>query len=396
MNGLSPSPVQPVALQVLVVDDEPVIVEELMDFFAEEGIAAISACDAATALRALKDAGPGAVSVILTDVKMPGQDGLSFAQGILGVIPERDAVEVIVMTGHGSFGMAIDALRSRVFDFLRKPVKLTELNAAIARAHEAAQARRIRAREDEANSARLREMTLVLSARAEAVTHHVRNATDLPSTDVLETITRELRNPLVPVVGLAELIEENAAVLRPAQIVEYAGLIRQAGWQLTHLIEAIEVASASAKASAGMATPQNVCDITAALALTHGAEARRSGMTLEIAPPPSVEIAVNRVCLMLALDQMITDAIRRGRPGQTIRIETAVILGDLMVRVSDEGHPNAVRQNPRGAADGYGLTLRLADRMAQVLGGSLVVLSPPGGPNTASLVLPLRAGPAAA
>ncbi len=309
------------------------------------------------------------------------------------------------MTGHGSFGMAIDALRSRVFDFLRKPVKLTELNTSIGRAHVSAMARRTRAREDEANAIKLREMTQALSTRAEALSEHVRNTTDLPNADVLEAITRELRNPLVPVVGLAELIEENAAALRPAQIVEYAGLIRQAGWQLSNLIEAIEVASVSARASGTMATPQKVRDITAALALTHGPEARRSGVTLSIASPPPVEIAINRVCLMLALDQMISDAIRRCRPGQTIRIDSAVILEDLMFRVTDEGHPNAVRQMsrdpgslapPRGAVDGYGLTLRLADRMAQVLGGSLVLHSPPGGPNTASLVLPLRAGPAGA
>ncbi len=75
MNVTIKPDIRPFPLQVLVVDDEPVIVEELMDFFAEEGISALSAGDAAAALRTLTDAGPGSVSVILSDVKMPGQDG---------------------------------------------------------------------------------------------------------------------------------------------------------------------------------------------------------------------------------------------------------------------------------------------------------------------------------
>ena len=379
-----------VPLQVMVVDDEAVIVDELMEFFGEEGIGAISAPDAGSSLRALREAPPGAITVILTDVKMPGQDGLSFAQSILSVIPERDAVEVIIMTGHGSFGMAIEALRSRVFDFLRKPVKLSELGISVARAHAAAVARRTRAREDEENVARLREMTLALSARAEALTQRMRDAPASANADVLQVISREMRNPLVPVVGLAELIEENALALRPAQIVEYAGLIRQSGWQLTNLIEAIEFASGTSDTKA--AAPRLPAgEIVAALLQGHGVEARRAGLSLEAAPAPDITLAVNRVCLMLALDQLISDAIRRGSQGDTIRLETVAEADALTFRIIDHGHDiSSPASGPGG--DVHGLTLRLADRMAQVLGGRLAVRGTPGGPNVASLVLPTRSG----
>ena len=197
MNSLAKPPARLFPLRVLIVDDEPVIVDELTEFFDAEGIAALAAHDAIASLRLLKEAGPGSVTVIVTDVKMPGQDGLSFAQSILSVIPERDAVEIIVMTGHGNFGMAIDALRSRVFDFLRKPLKLTELSAAVARAHASAMARRTRAREDEENSARLRQMTLALSARAEALTRQVREAPDVSNADVLRGLYSQLEFELL-------------------------------------------------------------------------------------------------------------------------------------------------------------------------------------------------------
>jgi FixJ family two-component response regulator len=409
MNVFTKAIPRQVPIRVLIVDDEPVIVDELLEFFADQDIAAIAAHDAGAALRLFQAAAAGEITVILTDVKMPGQDGLSFAQSILGTIAERDAVEVIVMTGHGSFGMAIDALRSRVFDFLRKPVKLSDLTLSISRAHAAAISRRERAREDETNLERLRDMTLALSTRASALTQHVRDAPDLASpdlaaSDVLRVICRELRNPLVPVVGLAELIEENAAVLKPAMLAEYAGLIRQAGWQLSNLVEAIESASSQEHGEPdATARTERASDIVAALLLGHGAEARLSGQTLEASPPPDAGVTANRVCLMLALDQLVSTAIRGGAPGQVVRIDTTVEGGELAFRIVDTGagiSPTrlaALRAVPdpddisaaRITAAGLALGLKLADRIALVLGGRLELSQGREGGTVAAIVLPL-------
>ena len=70
---------------------------------------------------------------ILTDIKMPGLDGLRFCQ-ILGEY--RANLPVIVMTAYGSMETSIEALRAGAFDFVTKPVELELLKASLVRATE--------------------------------------------------------------------------------------------------------------------------------------------------------------------------------------------------------------------------------------------------------------------
>ncbi len=384
----------------MIVDDESVIVDELLEFFADENISAISAGDAASAMRIFTESPVGAITVILTDVKMPGQDGLSFAQNMLAIVPEAQAVEIIVMTGHGSFGMAVDALRSRVFDFLRKPVKLTELSQSVGRAHASAVRRRAHVRAEGERMARLREMTLALSDRAEQLTAHVKGAVDFKDSDVLRVISDELRNPLVPVAGLSELIEENAASLSTAQLVEYAGMIRQAGWQLSNLVDALVIASAYASGETATAKPsERASDIVAALVMGHGADARRRGLSLESSSQPNVTVMADRGCLMLALDQLVGNAVRLGKVGQVVRIGAQAVGDEIRFDVishaaaSPEEQPStasALSDNTLGAGmTGSELGLKLADRLAMVLGGRLETRGHATREFAASVILPM-------
>lgn len=77
--------------------------------------------------------------IILTDVKMPGMDGLEFCR----TVKQRFAnLPVIVMTAYGSLETAVEALRAGAFDFVTKPVELELLKASLVRAAENSQLRR--------------------------------------------------------------------------------------------------------------------------------------------------------------------------------------------------------------------------------------------------------------
>ncbi|MNS89238.1 Response regulator protein TodT [compost metagenome] len=118
------------ALRILVVDDEPELLEILGEWFACCGTQIQTASDGFQAV-ALARQTP--FDVIITDLKMPGMDGLQ----LLSIVKELDPmVEVIFLTGTGTMDDAISALREgRAFDFLQKPLKnLTQLNDVIARA----------------------------------------------------------------------------------------------------------------------------------------------------------------------------------------------------------------------------------------------------------------------
>jgi CheY-like chemotaxis protein/anti-anti-sigma regulatory factor len=71
--------------------------------------------------------------IVLTDIKMPGMDGIEVLQSIKEI--DR-AAEVIIITGHGDMDLAIRALSLDATDFINKPIRQGNLDAALKRAEE--------------------------------------------------------------------------------------------------------------------------------------------------------------------------------------------------------------------------------------------------------------------
>ena len=115
------------ASRILLVDDELLVREELGAILEELGYAVITAADGEEGLELFRRERP---DMVITDVRMPRRDGLSLAMTIRSEAP---AVPVTIITGHGTEDMAIKALRAGVTDFVKKPVRLEDLNAALAR-----------------------------------------------------------------------------------------------------------------------------------------------------------------------------------------------------------------------------------------------------------------------
>jgi FixJ family two-component response regulator/anti-sigma regulatory factor (Ser/Thr protein kinase) len=122
-------------IKILLIDDEELVREELGGLLEDLGYAVITAADGAEGLERFRRDAP---DMVITDVRMPHRDGLSLAMIIRAEAP---AVPVTVITGHGSYGMAIEALRAGVVDLLRKPVRHEDLQAALERMRAALDAR---------------------------------------------------------------------------------------------------------------------------------------------------------------------------------------------------------------------------------------------------------------
>ena len=114
--------------RVLVLDDERRMVEILAMVLSREGYEVHSFVDSALALAAL---GSGGFDLLLTDLKMPGLDGLSMLQRARQLDP---ALPVILMTAYASVPTAVRAMREGAFDYLQKPFDNEELKALVRRA----------------------------------------------------------------------------------------------------------------------------------------------------------------------------------------------------------------------------------------------------------------------
>jgi DNA-binding NtrC family response regulator len=102
--------------RVLIVDDEPDVVDNWARVLARDGHECLTATDGKRALDLLQAQRP---EIVLTDLKMPGIDGMAVLGHALELDP--DAL-VIVITGHGSVESAVEAMRRGAFDYLLKPL----------------------------------------------------------------------------------------------------------------------------------------------------------------------------------------------------------------------------------------------------------------------------------
>ncbi len=102
------------AERILVVDDERVIRKLLVSYLSEEGFEVEIATDSDAAIELLKKQ---AFDLVVTDIKMPGADGIFLA----GYIDENYNLPVVMITGYPSEENVIAAMRRGVSDFLTKP-----------------------------------------------------------------------------------------------------------------------------------------------------------------------------------------------------------------------------------------------------------------------------------
>jgi two-component system, NtrC family, response regulator HydG len=102
---------------VLVVDDEPSIVESLTKIFKREGMTVLSATDGNAGLDVLRR---HRVGVLLTDLMMPQTSGMDLLRAAKTIAPET---EVVLMTAYGTVETAVDAMKEGAYDFVSKPLK---------------------------------------------------------------------------------------------------------------------------------------------------------------------------------------------------------------------------------------------------------------------------------
>ncbi len=122
------------AMKVAIVDDEQDMRQSISQWLALSGFDTETYGSAEEALKSLT---PEFQGVVVSDIKMPGMDGMAFLKRLMSV---DSALPVIMITGHGDVPMAVEAMHMGAFDFLEKPFnpdKMTEL------AKKAANARRL-------------------------------------------------------------------------------------------------------------------------------------------------------------------------------------------------------------------------------------------------------------
>jgi len=132
------------ALHVLVVDDDPALLQALPEALRlrMSGVAVDTANSATAALDRMVGRDYDA---IVTDIKMPGMDGLAL---LTEIRTRRPDTPILIITGHGEDALAIQALRGGAYDFIHKPIDRDQIVGSLQRAMAAhARTRRVKDRQ---------------------------------------------------------------------------------------------------------------------------------------------------------------------------------------------------------------------------------------------------------
>jgi DNA-binding NtrC family response regulator len=114
--------------RILIVDDDPFMLELLTESLSERGFDPVAAPDGERALEIL---GRGEFHVALIDLSLPGIGGLDLMREVSTTAPET---AVILMTGYPTLDSSIEAVRQGACDYILKPFKVQEVAAAVEKA----------------------------------------------------------------------------------------------------------------------------------------------------------------------------------------------------------------------------------------------------------------------
>jgi DNA-binding NtrC family response regulator len=123
-------PPRPNPPDILLVDDDDRLCTAAGKVLAAEGHRVACAASGREALEMLKQQG---VALVICDLRLPDLDGIALLRQIRNLWPET---ELVMITGHGSVGKAVEAMRLGAYDFIEKPLDSTGLLRTVAKALE--------------------------------------------------------------------------------------------------------------------------------------------------------------------------------------------------------------------------------------------------------------------
>ncbi len=310
--------------------------------------------------------------IVLTDLKMPGENGMSLLEAIRAKDP---SALVIIMTGYADKATAIEAIKKGAFDFLEKPFSPDELRAAIGRAAE-----KVKLKED----LRIAEIKAFDNARLAALG------------EMAAGVAHEVNNPVTIIQGYARVLKKLAGgvTLDKNKVLEIAEIIDKTSVRIAKIITSLRKLARPDTKEFSLISVREIIDDTIGLC---GERFKNSGVQLTI---PEISSNLVLQCNQLQLSQVILNLLNNAYhevskkdEGGWIRISAKDEGDQVEIAVTDSGHgiPAELHDKifqvfytTKDVGEGTGLGLSLSRQMVEHHNGTLTIDK--DSPNTSFVI----------
>ena len=118
--------------KILVVDDADMVREVIIKFLSDEGYSVVGAGDGLSAIKILKLED---IKLVITDLRMPGADGIEVLKNAIKINPK---IAVVIVTAYGTLDTALEVMKEGAYDYILKPFKMQELLIVVRNAYDRA------------------------------------------------------------------------------------------------------------------------------------------------------------------------------------------------------------------------------------------------------------------
>jgi len=356
----------PAPARLLIVDDEVAQMQALCDTLHDQGYATVGFSNGEAALAALR-ASP--FDLLLSDLMMPGMDGITLLRTALQVDP---TLVGIIMTGEGTIATAVEAMRSGAFDYILKPFKLSAIVPVLTRglavrrlqAENAALARRV-----QAHAAELEEANRELEAFTRTASH-------------------DLRSPLNAVLGFASLLADGRGPATAEEQRQWFVEIERSARRMSQLMDDLMRLSRLGR----QALHIERIDVTALVhEVVDEVRQRHAPREVTVRIDALAEALADRVLLRQVFVNLLSNAFKFTRDAQpaVVDVQTLLHLGHPVYCVRDNGvgfdmaHAAKLfdpfqRMHAADAFEGSGVGLSIVQRIVKRHGGQVWAEAAPG------------------
>jgi FixJ family two-component response regulator len=369
--ALHPSQVRPP--HILIVDDDPALLQALPHTVSLR-LAAARVDTSNSAHRALELIRAHDYDAVVSDIKMPGMDGLELLAKIHDLRPET---LTLLITGHGDHDLAMRALRGGAYDYILKPIDRDYFVAALDRT---VQTRRLRRQ--------VVEQWLALELHAKSLEHLVQQRTrelvqaNATKDTIISLVSKELT---IPFAHLKEMVQLLSQKLEGAEV---ADIVRQSIAGIEDAIRRTEVLLQELLDTSRLETAMFILrrqrrDLVELCQSALEEYAARTGAALAgetFGAPLEAEVDVDR------LKQLLSNLLSGARDHSTLQ-------APLTVTLQQAGTTAIITVSDAGVDSHVGLGYQVSRTMVEQLGGRLAFQSFPDNRSTCFIMLPMRGEP---